>query len=64
LPVHLRTKIRHGLVVDEILAEANDGDYDLVIIGSHQGSNFERFLLDDLAHQIVTQSNTSILIVS
>ncbi|MCB8945218.1 MAG: universal stress protein [Ardenticatenaceae bacterium] len=64
LPVHLQTKIRHGLVVEEILAEASGGDYDLVIIGAHQGSKWERFLLDDLAHRIVTKSNTSILIVS
>lgn len=63
LPVHLHTKIRHGLVVDEILAEASDGAYDLVIIGAHQGSKWERFLLDDLARQIVTKSNTSILVV-
>ena len=63
LPVHLHTKIRHGLVVDEILAEANDGEYDVIVIGAHQGSTWERFLLDDLAHQIVTQSNTSILII-
>jgi nucleotide-binding universal stress UspA family protein len=63
LPVHLETKIRHGLIVEEILSEANDGDYDLIVIGAHQGSAWERFLLDDLAHQIVTQSNNSILII-
>ena len=64
LPVHLQTKIRHGLVVDEILDETSDGAYDLVIIGAHQGSTWERFLLDDLAHQIVAKSNTSILVIS
>jgi len=64
LPVHLHTKIRHGLVVDEILAEASAGTYDLIVIGAHQGSTWERFLLDDLARQIVTKSNTSILVVS
>ena len=63
LPVHLQTKIRHGLVVEEILDEASDGAYDLVIIGAHRGSTWERFLLDDLAHQIITKSSNSILII-
>jgi nucleotide-binding universal stress UspA family protein len=63
LPIHLQTKVRHGLVVDEVLAEAKDGAYDLVAIGAHQGHGWERFLLDDLAHQIVTKSGNSILIV-
>jgi nucleotide-binding universal stress UspA family protein len=56
-------KIRHGLVVDEILAEAREGDYDLVVIGSHQGGGWQRFLLDDLAHQIIVQMDRPILVV-
>lgn len=63
LPVHLQTKVRHGLVVSEILAEAQDGKHDLIVIGAHHGNMWERFLLDDLAHQIMTKSNTSILII-
>jgi nucleotide-binding universal stress UspA family protein len=56
-------KIRHGLVVDEVLAEAREGDYDLVVIGSHQGRGWQRILLDDLAHQIITQMDRPILVV-
>jgi nucleotide-binding universal stress UspA family protein len=56
-------KIRHGLVVDEILAEAQEGDYDLVVIGSHQGRGWQRILLDDLAHQIIVQMDRPILVV-
>src|SRR5688572_24349997 len=56
-------KIRHGLVVDEILAEAREGDYDLVVIGSHQGRGWQRILLDDLAHQIIIQMDRPILVV-
>jgi nucleotide-binding universal stress UspA family protein len=64
LPIHLQTKIRHGLVVEEILDETSNEAYDLIIIGAHQGSPWERFLLDDLARQIVSKSNTSILIMT
>lgn len=63
LPLHLQTKIRHGLVVDEVLAEARDGNYNLVVIGAHESSGWERYLLDDLAHQIVTKVDTSVLVI-
>lgn len=60
---HLQAKVRHGLVVDEVVAEAKDGAYDIVVIGAHQGSGWERYLLDDLAHQIVNKVNTSVLVI-
>lgn len=55
--------VRHGLVVDEILAEAEQGEYDLVVIGAHRHEKWRRFLLDDLADQIVQQIDRAILIV-
>jgi nucleotide-binding universal stress UspA family protein len=63
LNLHPRPKVRHGLVVDEILAEARDGDYDLVVIGAHRGEGWRRILLDDLAHQIIGQLDRPVLIV-
>jgi nucleotide-binding universal stress UspA family protein len=56
-------KVRHGLVVDEILAEAHDGDYDLVVIGAHRGEGWRRILLDDLAHQVIVQLDRPVLVV-
>lgn len=58
-----QAKIRHGLVVDEIVAEANAGEYDLVIIGTHVASGWERLLLDDVSHALVTQINRAILVL-
>jgi nucleotide-binding universal stress UspA family protein len=63
LNLHPRPKVRHGLVVDEILAEALDGDYDLVVIGAHRGEGWRRILLDDLAHQIIVQMVRPVLVV-
>lgn len=63
LNVSLEAKVRHGLVVKEILAEAQSGDYDLVVIGAHQGKGWERYLLDDLAHEIICYADRSLLIV-
>jgi len=61
--VYTDPKIRHGLVVDEILEEARNGEYDLVIIGAHIPIGWRNFLLDNIARKIVTQIDRSILIV-
>jgi len=63
LKLRTRPKVRHGLVVDEILVEARDGDYDLVVIGAHRGEGWRRILLDDLAHQIIVQLDRPVLVV-
>ncbi len=61
--VELEAKVRHGLVVKEILKEARSGDYDLLVIGAHQGKRWERFLLDDLAQEIVDDVDRPVLVV-
>jgi nucleotide-binding universal stress UspA family protein len=61
--IHPTAKVRHGLVVDEILAEARSGNYDLVVIGAHRGEGWQRFLLDDLAHKILAQMDRPVLVV-
>lgn len=61
--VQPQAKVRHGLVVDEILAEAQSGDYDLVVIGAHRVGRWQRWLLDDLAHEIITHVDRPVLVV-
>jgi nucleotide-binding universal stress UspA family protein len=61
--VRVWPKIRHGLVVDEILAEAQAGRYDLVVIGAHRGAGWQRILLDDIAHKILVQLDRPVLVV-
>jgi nucleotide-binding universal stress UspA family protein len=56
-------KIRHGLVLDEIVQEAQSGDYALVVIGTREEEGWTRFLLDDLSHQIISHVNRPILVV-
>jgi nucleotide-binding universal stress UspA family protein len=63
LPAHLEAKVRHGLVVKEILHETRCGNYDLVVIGAHQGNPWEKFLLDNLAQEIVDHAELSVLVV-
>jgi len=56
-------KVRHGLVVDEILKESYSGDYDLIIIGEHPHRGSGHFLLEDLAHEIITKVDRPVVIV-
>lgn len=58
-----QVKIRHGLVVDEIVSEAKEGEYDLVVIGAHLDGGWQRLLLDDLAHQIIRHTPQSLLVI-
>jgi nucleotide-binding universal stress UspA family protein len=55
-------KVRHGLVVEEILDEVQSQVYDLVVIGAYRGQGWQRVLLDDLAHRLVAELDRPVLI--
>jgi len=61
--IHPTPKVRHGFVVDEILAEARNGDYDLVVIGAYRSEGWQRFLLDDLARKVLIRVDRPVLVV-
>ena len=61
--IHPTAKVRHGLVVDEILSEARSGEYDLVVVGAHATAGERRFLLDNIAHQILKSIDRPVLVV-
>ena len=56
-------KVRHGLVVDEILAETQSGNYDLIVLGAHSSDGWQRHLLDDLTRRLMVQSTMPVLVV-
>ena len=63
LGIRARAKVRHGLVVEEILEEVHREDYDLVVIGAYRGHGWQRILLDDLAHRIVVELDRPVLVL-
>lgn len=63
LGVHARAQVRHGLVVDEILGEAQRGSYDLVVVGAYRGEGWQRIILDDLAHRIMVELDRPVLVI-
>lgn len=59
-------RLRHGLVVDEVLVEIEEGAYDLLVIGRHYRQPVNRWLeilLEDVAGQLLSQAPCSALIV-
>ena len=61
--VSCAAKVRHGLVVDEIAAEARDGDYDLLVIGAHLARGLSRWLLDDVTAHVLEETQMPVLVV-
>jgi nucleotide-binding universal stress UspA family protein len=58
-------KLRRGIVADEILLEAQEGNYDLIVLGSSRSANgLLRILLGDLSRQIMDRANRPVLVVS
>jgi nucleotide-binding universal stress UspA family protein len=56
-------KVRHGFVVDEILAELRQGDYDLLVVGAHVARGLNRWLLDDVTAHLIEEATTPVLVV-
>jgi nucleotide-binding universal stress UspA family protein len=61
--VHAQAKVRHGGVVEEILAESEENDYDLVVIGAHREAGWQRILLEDIAREIIKRVERPVLVV-
>jgi nucleotide-binding universal stress UspA family protein len=62
--VKARIELTHGDVAEEILAEAEKGDYDLIVIGAARDHNrLKEWLLGDVTRTVVNHAKRSILIV-
>jgi nucleotide-binding universal stress UspA family protein len=63
LSVPAEARVRHGLVIDEILAEIYEGDHDMVLVGFRPARGWTRFLLDDLGQRIIDCTDRPVLVV-
>ena len=64
--VTVTPRLRHGLVVDEVLAEIRQAGQQLLVIGAHRAPEASGRLapfLDDVADQLLTHAPCSVLIV-
>jgi nucleotide-binding universal stress UspA family protein len=56
-------KLGEGDVVHEIVEEARAGGADLIVIGTHGRSGFERLVLGSVAHKLLRKASCSVLTV-
>lgn len=66
VPGPIVPRLRHGLVVDEVLGEVREGKYDLMVVGAHYQPGQNRWLgilLDDVTDQLLNQAPCSVLII-
>jgi nucleotide-binding universal stress UspA family protein len=62
LDVPAQARVRHGLVIDEILDETCQEDYNLVVVGSQPSGSWMRFLLDDVSQHIIDCTDRPVLV--
>jgi nucleotide-binding universal stress UspA family protein len=58
-----RAVVRHGLVLDEVVAEAREGRFDLLVIGAHITPGIRSALVDNLSGQILLAVKCPVLVV-
>lgn len=57
------TCIREGTPAREIIREANEGDYDLLIIGGRDDHRLSEMILGSVTRKVLSQVETSVLVV-
>jgi nucleotide-binding universal stress UspA family protein len=63
LGVPTEVHVRHGIVLDQIFAEARAGENDLIVTGSSQGRGLLRhYIMGDLTRSILNHANCPMLV--
>ena len=64
LGVPAEVRIRHGIVVDQVLAEAREKNYDLIVTGSSQSHGMIRhYIMGDVTRSILNYADCPVLVV-
>jgi nucleotide-binding universal stress UspA family protein len=63
LGVSAEVRLRHGIVIDQVFAEAHEGDYDLIVTGTSQARGLLRhYIMGDLTRSILNRANVPVLV--
>jgi nucleotide-binding universal stress UspA family protein len=61
--VPTEVRIRHGIVLDQVFAEARQGTHDLIVTGSSQsGGMLQHYIMGDISRTILNHTNCPVLI--
>lgn len=61
--IEVSTKIKYGNPADEILQEAEEGNYDLIVMGSRGLGVFSRSFLGSVSNKVLHHTDTDALII-
>jgi len=62
--VQADVRLRYGVVADEIIREAEEGNSDLILVGASKGgAKLKRLMLGEVTEQVVERSLRSVLVV-
>lgn len=56
-------KLRHGMAHDEIVREAEQGDYDLIVMGPNPNRGLRRLITEDVTAQVIEIAPCPVLVV-
>ena len=63
LGVPTEVRLRHGIVIDQVFAEVQEGNYDLIVTGTSQARGLLRhYIMGDLTRSIVNRANLPVLV--
>ena len=63
LGVAAEVRVRHGIVLSQVFAEAREGNYDLIVTGSSQARGMLRhYIMGDLTRSILNHANCPVLV--
>jgi nucleotide-binding universal stress UspA family protein len=63
LGVPVEVRIRHGIVVDQVFAEARETNYELIVTGSsHARGMVRHYIMGDLTRSILNHANCPVLV--
>lgn len=63
LGVQTDVRMRHGIVLDQVFAEQEEGDHDLIVTGSSQARGaVQHYIMGDLTRSIVNQATCPVLV--
>ena len=57
------TSIREGIPANEILSEADQGDYDLVVVGANEANDMKHSVLGSVSSKVAWNASCSVLVV-
>ncbi|HOA19942.1 MAG: universal stress protein [Tissierellia bacterium] len=61
--INLKKKIVSGVAYEEILKEAKDGNYDLIVIGQRGYSKIKRFFVGSQTVRVISDATCPVLVV-